>query len=179
MARPASPWGGLAPSFTVLVTARALQGVFAALLAPAIPSLLNTTFTEPQERAKRLRHRVGLLIGGSLTQFLDWRWTMFINVVFAVVFTAGGARLVAHTRDKAGTRLDLPEAATISAGLFALVYGFSNAESRSWGSPMAWGFLAAGVILIIAFVLWQRGAPPMASAVRASPRSQAWAWSVS
>ncbi len=146
------------------------------------------TFTEPQERAKALGifgaigasgTVLGLLIGGSPTQFLHWCWTLFINIVFAVVVTAGGVRLVAHTRDKTGTRLDLPGAATISAGLFALVYGFSNAESRSWGSPMAWGFLATGVIPIVAFVLWQRDAPHMASAVRASPRSQAWAWSVS
>ncbi|WFB10474.1 hypothetical protein LRS74_28150 [Streptomyces sp. LX-29] len=96
---------------------------------------------------------------------------------FTVLVTARA--LVTHTRDKAGTRLGLPGAATISAGLLALVYGFSHAESRSWGSPMAWGFLAAGVILIVVFVLWQRDAPHMASAVRASPRSQAWAWSVS
>ncbi|MBP0459073.1 MFS transporter [Streptomyces montanisoli] len=161
----ASALGGLAPSFTVLVTARALQGIFAALLAPAILSLLNTTFTEPRERAKAFGvfgaigasgTVLGLLIGGTLTQFLDWRWTMFINVAFAAVVTVSGTRLLAHTRDKADSRLDLPGTVAISTGLFALVYGFSNAESHSWSSPLTWGFLAAGVVLITVFALWQR-----------------------
>jgi EmrB/QacA subfamily drug resistance transporter len=161
----ASAIGGIAPSFAVLVTARALQGAFAALLAPAVLSLLNTTFTETRERAKAFGifgaigasgTVLGLLIGGMLTQFLDWRWTMFINVVFAAVVVATGMRLLARTRDKAGSRLDLPGTAMISAGLFALVYGFSNAESHSWNSSLTWGFLAAGVMLVVAFTLWQR-----------------------
>lgn len=163
----ASALGGIAPSFAVLVTARALQGIFAALLAPAILSLLNTTFTEPKERAKAFGifgaigasgTVLGLLVGGTLTQFLDWRWTMFINVAFAAVVTLGGMRLLTHNRDKAGSRLDLPGTVMISAGLFALVYGFSNAESHSWGSPLTWGFLASGVVLIALFALWQRRA---------------------
>ncbi|MEU4986066.1 MFS transporter [Streptomyces sp. NPDC021969] len=163
----ASAIGGIAPSFAVLVTARALQGIFAALLAPAILSLLNTTFTEPKERAKAFGifgaigasgTVLGLLVGGTLTQFLDWRWTMFINVAFAAVVTLAGMRLLTHTRDKAGSRLDLPGTLMIAAGLFALVYGFSNAESASWGSPLTWGFLAAGVVLIAVFALWQRRA---------------------
>ncbi|MEU3645663.1 MFS transporter [Lentzea sp. NPDC034063] len=161
----ASAIGGIAPSFAVLVTARALQGVFAALLAPAVLSLLNTTFTGTKDRARAFGvfgaigasgTVLGLLIGGSLTQFLDWRWTMFINVVFAAAVVAGGTRLLVHTRDKAGSRLDLPGTAMISAGLFAVVYGFANAESHSWSSPLTWGFLAAGVMLIVAFMLWQR-----------------------
>jgi EmrB/QacA subfamily drug resistance transporter len=160
----ASALGGLAPSFPVLVTARALQGVFAALLAPAVLSLLNTTFTGTRERARAFGvfgaigasgTVLGLLIGGVLTQFLDWRWTMFINVVFAAVVAAGGSRLLVHSRDEAGSRLDLPGTAMISAGLFALVYGFSNAESHSWTSPPTWGFLASGVVLIVVFTLWQ------------------------
>ncbi|MFE9458565.1 MFS transporter [Streptomyces californicus] len=161
----ASALGGIAPSFAVLVTARALQGVFAALLAPAILSLLNTTFTEPGERARAFGvfgaigasgTVLGLLVGGSLTQFLDWRWTMFINVAFAAVVTLAGARLLTHTTDKGGSRLDLPGAALISAGLFALVHGFSNAESHSWASPSTWAPLAAGTVLITVFVRWQR-----------------------
>lgn len=163
----ASALGGIAPSFEVLVSARALQGVFAALLAPAILSLLNTTFTEPKERAKAFGifgaigasgTVLGLLIGGTLTQFLDWRWTMFINVAFAAVVTLAGMRLLAHPRDKAGARLDLPGTVAISAGLFAVVYGFSNAEFHTWSSPMTWGFLAAGVVLIAVFALWQNRA---------------------
>ncbi|MGD9990692.1 MFS transporter [Pseudonocardia sp.] len=160
----ASALGGIAPSFELLVTARALQGVFAALLAPAVLSLLNTTFTGPKERAKAFGifgaigasgTVLGLLVGGTLTQFLDWRWTMLINVAFAAVVTLAGTRLLAHTRDKAGARLDLPGTVAISAGLFAVVYGFSNAESHTWSSPMTWGFLAAGVVLIAVFALWQ------------------------
>lgn len=125
--------------------------------------MLNTTFTVPTERAKAFGifgavgasgTVLGLLVGGTLTQFLDWRWTMFIDVAFAAVVILGGMRLT-HSRDKVGSRLDLPGTLMISAGLFALVYGFSNTESRSWGSPLTWGFLAAGVVLIIGFALWQ------------------------
>lgn len=99
----ASAIGGAAPSFEVLVLARALQGMFGALLAPAALSLLTTTFTVPKERAKAFGiygaiagagGAVGLLLGGVLTEYLDWRWCLYVNLLFALVAFVGGARLL-------------------------------------------------------------------------------------
>lgn len=160
----ASALGGAAGSFGMLVTARTLQGVFAALLAPAALSLLNTTFTDPRERTKAFGlfgaigasgTVVGLLIGGALTQVLDWRATMYVNVVFSAVAFTGGALLLRNRRDAADATLDLPGTILVSAGLFSVVYGFSNVETHGWGSPLTWGFLLAGVALVVAFAWWQ------------------------
>jgi EmrB/QacA subfamily drug resistance transporter len=160
----ASAVGGMSTSFGMLVTARALQGVFAALLAPATLSLLNTTFTEPQERAKAFGifgaigasgTVFGLLIGGALTEVLDWRWTMYVNVLFSAAALFGGWKLLHNTRDAANSKLDLPGTLLISTGLFTLVYGLSNAESHHWSSPLTWGFLLAGALLVAAFTWWQ------------------------
>ncbi|WP_428956615.1 DHA2 family efflux MFS transporter permease subunit [Streptomyces sp. cg35] len=160
----ASVLGGASTSFGMLVTARALQGVFGALLAPAALSLLNTTFTDAKERAKAFSvygaiagagGAVGLLLGGLLTDALDWRWTLYVNLVFAVAAFIGGWVLLHNHRDAAGSKLDLPGTLLVSAGLFSLVYGFSNAETHDWGSPQTWGFLAAGAVLLFAFAAWQ------------------------
>ncbi|MFI1442877.1 MFS transporter [Streptomyces fructofermentans] len=167
----ASVLGGAANSFGMLVTARALQGVFGALLAPAALSLLNTTFTDAKERAKAFSvygaiagagGAIGLLLGGVLTDALDWRWTLYVNLVFAVVAFAGGWVLLSNHRDAANAKLDLPGAALVSAGLFSVVYGFSNAETHDWSSPRTWGFLVAGGLLLTAFTWWQtRAAHPL------------------
>jgi EmrB/QacA subfamily drug resistance transporter len=154
--------GGAAANIEMLLIARAAQGVFAALLAPAALSLLTTTFTDPKERGRAFGifgaiagggAAVGLLLGGVLTEYLDWRWCMFVNIVFAVVAFAGSFVLLRH-QPSVGVRpkLDVPGTLTASAGLFALVYGFSNAESDSWSAVSVWGFLAAGVVLLAAFV---------------------------
>src|SRR4051812_39305483 len=148
-----SALGGAANGFGMLVTARALQGAFGALLAPAALSLLNTTFTDARERARAFSvygaiagagGALGLLLGGVLTDALDWRWTLYVNVVFAVAAFVGGWILLNTHRDAANSRLDLPGALLVSAGLFSVVYGFSNAETHDWGSPQTWGFLVAG-----------------------------------
>ncbi|OIJ68891.1 MFS transporter [Streptomyces mangrovisoli] len=167
----ASALGGAATGFGMLVTARALQGVFGALLAPAALSLLNTTFTDLKERAKAFSvygaiagagGAVGLLLGGVLTDALDWRWTLYVNVAIAVVAFAGGWLLLSNHRDAAGSKLDVPGTVLVAAGLFSLVYGFSNAESHDWGSPLTWGFLIAGGLLLAAFTWWQtRAAHPL------------------
>ncbi|WP_353940631.1 MFS transporter [Streptomyces sp. HUAS MG91] len=167
----ASVLGGASTGFGMLVTARALQGVFGALLAPAALSLLNTTFTDAKERAKAFSvygaiagagGAVGLLLGGLLTDALDWRWTLYVNVVFAIVAFAGGWLLLGSHRDAAGSKLDLPGTVLVSAGLFSVVYGFSNAETHDWGSPLTWGFLLAGGALLAAFTWWQtRAAHPL------------------
>ncbi|MBO4257398.1 MFS transporter [Streptomyces griseorubiginosus] len=159
-----SALGGAANSFGMLVTARALQGVFGALLAPAALSLLNTTFTDAKERAKAFSvygaiagagGAVGLLLGGILTDAFDWRSTLFVNVVIAVVAFVGGWILLTNHRDAANGKLDMPGTVLVAAGLFALVYGFSNAETHDWGSALTWGFLIAGGALLAAFAWWQ------------------------
>ncbi|MGW7266205.1 MFS transporter [Streptomyces sp. NPDC054842] len=160
----ASVLGGASTSFGMLVMARALQGVFGALLAPAALSLLNTTFTEAKDRAKAFSvygaiagagGAVGLLLGGVLTDALDWRWTLYVNVVFAIVAFVGGWVLLGNHRDAANSRLDLPGTLLVSSGLFAVVYGFSNAETHDWSSPATWGFLVAGGLLLTVFGWWQ------------------------
>ncbi|WP_369393929.1 MFS transporter [Streptomyces sp. CG1] len=167
----ASALGGAANGFTMLVVARALQGAFGALLAPAALSLLNTTFTDARERARAFSvygaiagagGAVGLLLGGVLTDALDWRWTLYVNVAIAVVAFAGGWILLGNHRDAANAKLDVPGTVLVAAGLFTLVYGFSNAETHDWGSLLTWGFLVAGGALLAAFAWWQtRAAHPL------------------
>jgi EmrB/QacA subfamily drug resistance transporter len=163
----ASAIGGAAPNFGVLVTARALQGMFGALLAPAALSLLTTTFTDAKERAKAFGiygaiagagGAVGLLLGGVLTEYLDWRWCLYVNLIFAAIAFIGGIRLLQGGTLPDRPKLDIPGTALVSAGLFCIVYGFSNAETHHWGSVQTWGFLVAGAVLLLAFVLWQRRA---------------------
>ena len=162
----ASALGGFAGDFGVLVGARALQGAFAALLAPAALSLLTTTFTVPEERNRAFGvfgvigasgAAIGLILGGALTELLDWRWTMFVNLILAVPTAAAALRLLATGAVTAGRgQIDLPGTLTGSAGLFALVYGFANAESHGWGSALTVGGLAAGIALLAAFVAIER-----------------------
>ncbi|MEW2396189.1 MFS transporter [Streptomyces sp. NPDC046862] len=164
----ASALGGAAGSFEVLVAARAAQGVFGALLAPAALSLLTTTFTDAKERAKAFGvygaiagagGAVGLLLGGVLTEHLDWRWTLYVNLVFAAVAFVGGVILLHRTSRDKTARIDVPGAVLVSAGLFCLVYGFSNAESHDWSSVATWGYLAGGAVLLAGFTWWQTRSP--------------------
>jgi EmrB/QacA subfamily drug resistance transporter len=161
----ASAVGGAAQSFDVLVAARALQGVFGALLAPAALSILTTTFTDPAERGKAFGvyaaiagtgGAIGLLLGGALTEVLDWRWCLYVSIVFAVPAAVAGTRLLHHVPARARPRLDVPGALTASAGMFALVFGLARAESDGWGDPVTVGFLAASAVLLVAFVALQR-----------------------
>ncbi|MZF86034.1 MFS transporter [Streptomyces sp. SID5643] len=160
----ASALGGAANSFEMLVTARAGQGLFGALLAPAALSLLTTTFTDPRERARAFGvygaiagagGAIGLLLGGVLTEHLDWRWTLYVNLVFAGVAFVGGALLLSRTARDKTTSLDIPGAVLVGGGLFSLVYGFADAESHDWSSPHTWGWLVAGAVLLTAFTVWQ------------------------
>jgi EmrB/QacA subfamily drug resistance transporter len=160
----ASAVGGAATGFAMLVVARAAQGMFGALLAPAVLSLLSTTFTDARERAKAfgiysavaiVGGAVGLILGGALTQYLDWRWCMYVNLIFAAFALVGGATLLHHTPTDERPRLDIPGTLTVSAGLFALVYGFANAETHSWSAPGTWGFLLASAVLLALFVALQ------------------------
>jgi EmrB/QacA subfamily drug resistance transporter len=160
--------GGASVNFTMLVTARACQGVFAALLVPSALSLLTTTFTEPKDRGKAFGiygaiaaggSAVGLLLGGALTEYLSWRWTLYINLVFAGVAFVGGALLLQRHPSRVKPKLDIPGVVMESSGLFCLVYGFSNAATHDWTTPSTYGFLIAGVALLIVFAFWQGRAP--------------------
>ncbi|PXA72770.1 MFS transporter [Cryobacterium arcticum] len=164
----ASALGGASDSFGWLVAARALQGAFGALLAPTALAVLTTTFTIPKERARAFGvfgaiagagGAVGLLLGGFLTEYFDWRWNLYINVFIAIVGVIGAAIFVDHLQ-RTGPRpkLDIPGTILVSAALFGLVFGFSNAETDGWDSPLTWGMLAGAVVLLVAFVLWQRKA---------------------
>jgi EmrB/QacA subfamily drug resistance transporter len=168
----ASALGGAAPNFQVLVTARALQGVAGAMLAPAALSLLSTTFTEAKERAKAFAvfggiagsgAAIGMLLGGVLTEYMNWRWTLFVNVGISVIAIAGAFVLIPrHARSADRPSLDIPGTLLVSAGLFGIVYGFANAESHPWSAPGTWGFLAAGIVLLAVFTWWQtRTAHPL------------------
>jgi EmrB/QacA subfamily drug resistance transporter len=156
----ASALGGFSVNFTMLVIARTVQGGFGALLAPSVLALLTTTFTSPVERGKAFAiyggiagagGALGLLLGGILTSYASWRWTLFVNLVFAAIATVGG--LLWLKNDKAADRdpLDIPGLLLVTGGLFCLVYGFSHAETTSWSDTYTIGFLAAGVVLLAAF----------------------------
>jgi EmrB/QacA subfamily drug resistance transporter len=167
----ASAAGGAAQSFGMLVTARAAQGVFGAMLAPAALSLLTTTFTDPSERNKAFGifgaiagsgAAVGLLMGGVLTEYLSWRWCLYVNLAFAGIAVSGAATLLKNMPQANKPRLDIPGTLTASAGLFSLVYGFSHASETSWSNGTTIGFLVAGVVLLASFVaIQQRVANPL------------------
>jgi EmrB/QacA subfamily drug resistance transporter len=167
----ASAVGGAAVNFAMLVTARACQGVFAAMLAPAALALLTTTFSDSKERGKAFGvygaiagagGAVGLLLGGVLTEYLSWRWCLYINLLFAGLAVAGGSVLLKRQPRRADARLDVPGVILVSSGVFCLVYGFSNAAMHSWSTASSWGFLVAGGVLLVAFAIWQgRAAHPL------------------
>jgi EmrB/QacA subfamily drug resistance transporter len=163
--------GGASVTFGMLITARACQGAFGALLVPSALSLLTTTFTEPKERGKAFGiygaiaaagGAIGLLLGGALTEYLSWRWTLYVNLIFAGAAFIGGAILLTRQSSQVKPKLDIPGVLLVSAALFCLVYGFSNAATHSWHTPSTWGFLAAGVVLLVVFAIWQgRAASPL------------------
>jgi EmrB/QacA subfamily drug resistance transporter len=156
----ASAVGGASTGFPMLVTARTVQGAFGALLAPSVLALLTTTFTDPGERNRAFAiyggiagagGAIGLLLGGVLTSYASWRWTLYVNLVFAVLAIAGAARLLVRERATGGARIDLPGTLAISAGLFALVYGFSHAETASWTNAVTLGSFGLSAALLVAF----------------------------
>ncbi|MBD8506526.1 MFS transporter [Hoyosella sp. G463] len=160
----ASAVGGLAPSFEILVAARAGQGIFGALLAPTALALLTTTFTDPKERAKAFGifgaiagsgAGVGLLLGGVLTEWADWRWTLLVNVFFAGVALIGAAILLDPQRSTTRPRLDIPGTLVGSVALFAIVFGFSSAEHNGWTATSTLAWIATGVVGLAAFVYLQ------------------------
>ncbi|GAA3483983.1 MFS transporter [Streptomyces yanii] len=159
----ASALGGAAQNQGMLFGSRALQGVFGALLAPAALSLLAVMFTDAKERAKAFGiygaiagggGAVGLILGGFLTQALNWRWTFFVNIPFAVIAAAGAYFVI---REPVGSRnrspLDIPGVVLSALGLVSLVYGFTRAESSGWSDPLTIGMFVASGVLLLSFVL--------------------------
>jgi EmrB/QacA subfamily drug resistance transporter len=160
----ASAVGGAAQSFGMLAVSRTLQGAFGALLAPAAMSLLTTTFLDPAERNKAFGiwgaiagsgASIGLILGGVLTQTLSWRYSMYVNLVFATIAIAGALTLLHNETPAVKPKLDIPGVLTVSGGLFSLVFGFSHAETTSWTNPTTLGFLIGGGVLLTLFAAIQ------------------------
>jgi len=156
----ASALGGASVNFPMLVIARTVQGAFGALLAPSVLALLTITFINPAERGKAFAiyggiagagGAIGLLLGGILTSYASWRWTLFVNLAFAAVATVGA--LLWLKNDKAADRdpLDIPGLLLVTGGLFCLVYGLSHAETTAWNNPYTIGFLVLGIVLLATF----------------------------
>ena len=161
----ASAIGGFAGSFGVLVAARALQGAFGALLAPSALSLLTVTFADSPDRPKAFGifgaiagggASIGLLLGGVLTDALSWRWCLFVNLAIALPAAFVALRVLVNEGDPTRPRIDLPGVLVATAGLFALVFGFSNAETDSWSAPLTIISLATSAILLTAFISIER-----------------------
>jgi EmrB/QacA subfamily drug resistance transporter len=167
----ASALGGLAQNATMLFSARALQGAFAAIMAPSALSLLTVAFTEPKERARAFAvyggiagggAAIGLILGGALTQYASWRWTLLINVPIAIVAAIAATRFVSESRSSVRHGYDLPGAVTVTGGLLALVYGFTKAGLDGWSSSTTIALFAVAAVLLAAFVaIEQRAAHPL------------------
>jgi EmrB/QacA subfamily drug resistance transporter len=157
--------GGAAVSFDMLVAARTLQGAFGAILAPSALGTLVSTFQDPRERGRAFGvfgsvaaggGGVGLILGGVLTQYLSWRWTLYINLVFAVIAVVGALVYMRSSRPATRLRMDWPGAVLACAGLFLIVFGFSHAETAGWGDGLTVGSLVLGVVLLAVFVAAER-----------------------
>jgi len=161
----ASALGGAATGFAMLVIGRGAQGAFGAMLAPAALSTLTVTFTDPAERGKAFGvygaiagagGAVGLLLGGLLTEYLSWRWCLYVNVLLAVVAVTGAVRLLETQPRDPSVHIDWPGTILVVAGLVSLVYGLSEADTAGWGAPATLALLLAGVVLLAVFVLVER-----------------------
>jgi EmrB/QacA subfamily drug resistance transporter len=167
----ASAIGGIAGSAEVLFAARALQGAFAAAMAPAILALLTVAFTDPGERAKAfgvwagasgIGGTLGLILGGFLTEYLSWRWTLLVNTPIVLALAIAGFRFITESRIHGEARYDLPGVVTSTVGVASMVYGATQAEGHGWTSVNALGPMIAGVLLIALFVLIEhRSAQPL------------------
>lgn len=157
----ASALGGLAQDAAMLFAARALQGAFAALMAPAALSLLAVTFTEPRERATAFGvygaiagggAALGLIAGGVLTQYATWRWCLLVNAPIGALTAFAALDIVHESRVKVRSSYDIPGALTATLGLLSLVYGFTQAAVRGWTSTDTLSFTGIGLALLVAFV---------------------------
>ncbi|MCU4749900.1 MFS transporter [Streptomyces sp. G-5] len=161
----ASMLAGIAPNGMTLFAGRALQGVFAALLAPAALSLIAVTFTDPRERAKAFGvygalqgagGAVGLIAGGLLTEYTSWRWCLFVNTPIALAMALAALPVLKESRAEGTRRYDIPGALLVTTGLVAIVWGFTHAAEGGWNTPATWLLLTAGLALLASFVLVER-----------------------
>jgi EmrB/QacA subfamily drug resistance transporter len=158
----ASAVGGASTSFGMLVTARAAQGVFGAVLAPAALSTLVSTFRDPKDRGKAFGifgsvaaggSAVGLVLGGLLTEYLSWRWSLYVNLIFAGLAIYGALRYFDNERPAVRPKLDVIGTLLASGGLFGIVFGFSHASTAGWTSLVTLTSLVAGVLLLTGFAV--------------------------
>ena len=161
----ASLLGGAAQSMGMLIAARALQGIGAAMVTPAALSLITTIFTTDAERRKALSALAavssaaiagGVVFGGILTDLLSWRWVLLVNVPIGVITVLLAARVLPEARNAAAPRLDLPGAVTATVGFVALLYGLTRSESAGWASVQVIGPMVVAFVLLVAFILVER-----------------------
>ena len=161
----ASALGGVASNEGMLYASRALQGVFAALLAPAALAIISVTFTVPKERAKAFGvigaisgggAAIGLILGGALTEYFSWRWCLGVNTPIAIFAAILAIKFVKESKAQGDNSYDIPGVFTATAGLFALTYGFHEAAISGWSDTLTIGFLLASVLLLGTFVLIEK-----------------------
>lgn len=179
-----SALGGLAGSPEVLLTARVLQGLATAAVTPAGLALLTTAFKEGplRERALGLNGALmsagftaGAILGGLLTDLLSWRWAFFINVPVAALVLALAPSVITDSRPERRPRLDVPGAVTVTGGLLLLVLGLTRVGETGWTAPATLAALAAGAVLLAAFVrIEQRAAAPLVPTHILGRRSVVW-----
>ena len=157
----ASALGGLAANQGLLFSSRALQGVFAALLAPASLAIISVTFTVPKERAKAFGvigaisgggAAIGLILGGTLTEYASWRWCLGVNTPIAIIAGILAIKFVHESKAQGNNTYDIPGVVTATAGLFSLTYGFNEAATKGWSSSTTISFLVAAAVLLMIFV---------------------------
>jgi EmrB/QacA subfamily drug resistance transporter len=167
----ASLLGGFSQNQQMLFGARALQGMFGALLAPAALSLISVTFTDSKERARAfgvygalsgVGAAIGLIAGGLLTQYLSWRWCLFVNTPMAIIALSLAIPELRESKVEGHPHYDVPGALSATAGMVSVVYGVSRASTLGWGSTSVWPYIALGAFLLaVFFVIESRRAQPL------------------
>lgn len=158
----ASFLGGISFTAELLYAARALQGVFGALLAPAALALITVTFTDSKERAKAFGvfggisgggAAIGLVAGGILTEYFSWHWCLLVNVPIAIIAVFLAIPNVHESRATGNTKYDIPGAVFGTAGLLALVYGITQADKQGWNGTSTLSFIGLGLLLLVIFII--------------------------
>jgi len=158
----ASALGGIASTQALLFAARGLQGAFGALLMPAALSLLNVTFTVPKERAKAFGvyggisgggAAIGLILGGTLTEYANWRWCLGVNVPIAILAAVLARPYIKESKAVGDRSYDIPGVVTATAGLFSLVYGFTLAAKDGWTDGHTLLFFGLAAIFLTTFLV--------------------------